>query len=621
MKFLHLLGIILISCAIIQAERSLVETHQGQGETQGYYGEPTNFYRTTGDGTGFSECPCIGETAIYALSNDNTTAAAISPWKTCAFENPCNKFATNKFRECSLRKCVVDLNNCAFDLNAVPIDNTQLLGYSYTTCGSMSPSAMESLDGKTIRIMLMPELDVGWWQYMSMTCRSSIDEYPLGCSGFAFSITSNLPHIGNFEVEYVQTLPDEFWTAVTDYCIGTEGIRWGNPDWDTTGYSYNAHLCTLQIWTVCAYAASLGYVDICPACTTPTQERLGYTGGLLHPTQWMNFYRRADMNANSFNSLVTLLESWDASLFVVVLLMILATAFLVRLTSGVYKGFLEVKHTPKTILNEVFEVIWFGMGMFLDMLYPQQLPFPAPKLMILVFEFCQIVLLASFTAGLTSILLTFEKTSDLTLENLNEKGKYLCFFQDIFRLRFEENNPHYNFDPTVKDPDRTYIPIYKEWPKEIMSPADIDDNPLCGMTILGSQEFKSNQGQGIFCDWEFVESQSSMNYYMPTNPSVYPALSDAYNVYKKLHHDDDWNKMLKVAVQAPVCIVKTMFDPLGVQIIYEMVLVQFIFIIFAVVFWLIRRFISGKMTIRNFQMRAFTTRGNGDEVYSYQYPQ
>lgn len=569
---MRLLLLLFITCAL--TERNLYDNSK-PGQSDVTFGDFKDFTRDA-PANGSDLCPCVGEAKIKTHSLENSTASALAGYGTCSWETTCTLLDSNS-KECSLQKCVVDVANCELGYEA--IDGTKNLAYSYNTCGFGTPNQLENLEGKTLKVMLVPENQETFYGDLSCSCRSNIENYPSGCSGLVMVLVHNLQAIAKFDVEWVNILPDQFWTRVKDFCQEYEHPGWGTDSFQPADdYTYKSHLCKLQIWTVCAYAASLGYVDWCPANTAPSEERVGWVNGLEYMPMWTNLYKKTETPKSTFESVYQIFAIWNYQLYIILACWVVLNSFLLRLTSNYYIGFWEHKEISLVgkFWYEFCDLLWSGWGMFIGMSYPQTLPTPSAKLIVLIFKFCHLILAASITASLTSLLLSKEPTTIDHITDMNAKGQYLCFEQEINQIVFESTFPQYAPGGEQEVQLKYFFTI-----------EELNAAEECGMIYYSNNQFQTAQGQGMLCNYQFSESLGSNNHFSPVNERVYDALNDAYMVYKAKYYNHDHHRILQNAIRPPACEApEATFETLTIMPFLGLVKIFGIAIVVCVVFFL-----------------------------------
>ena len=186
----------------------------------------------------------------------------------------------------------------------------------------------------------------------------------------------------------------------------------------------------------------MGYIDYCPNPVAATDERMRMTDGIsLFPTP--NYFFSRKTVETDFGLFVIFLV-WEPKLWFVVLLWVICGGFFIRFTSGYYVAVKLNNITPYFLILEVIDLLWFGGGLLLDVIYPQTMPTTASKIILLSFEFIQLLLLSSITASLTKFLVMKE---EIGINHLHEivtiPNTKLCFKDNDALDQFLINYPDF----------------------------------------------------------------------------------------------------------------------------------------------------------------------------------
>jgi len=606
---IKLIFLLLVGVAIAERHLAYENVHPGSNDDFVYDFRSIPTKSSTNDGA--SVCPCLSEEKISENALNGETRLALTGYGTCKLETNCGH-SINDSGDCVLKKCVVDVNNC--DMQTKHIDNTKGLGFSYNTCGYRTPNQKESLEGKTLRVMLVSEVP-GWIGEYSNYCRGRIMDAPDGCTGLSTVVLSNLQRVGKFDVEFHQALPDQYWTMVIEFCRATEHPDYGKPGWNDhpyhqnaekgTKHHYKSHLCLNQVWSICIYAAAIGYLDWCPHAAVRTTERLGWGSGIEYHTQVYNLYSRVSVNRDGFTDFLTILELFKADVYGFILVFIIVSGFLTRWTSGYYIGFNEYRPDErfKKYYYEFLDILWYGSGMFIDLLYPQVLPGTGTKMIIIIFELIQVIIFGIITAGLTNILLLHQTTQIKDLSELTG-GKSMCFFSEVRKTGYEQTHPA-----------EMHIPK-----KVHQSYEEAEDDPNCSVIESTAEEIASQKGKGVFCSFGFMKSDRIENNYSAVNQQIWEPLNDAWNTYKKEHYEHDYDRMLKVAISPPKCeVYKPQFIPTSITPFADVFLWTSIIAIGLLVFQNAYEYIYGPTRHKNIEMSAFMTTTRPNKTYMFKY--
>ena len=287
---------------------------------------------------------------------------------------------------------------------------------------------------------------------------------------------------------------------------------------------------------MCVRAASLGYVDYCPNLAVPTTERLEMTTGLIQWERPNYFFSRVSKQQDFGYFLI--FSIWKTNLWIVVFFWVILCGFLARVVGGYYIPLTAENVSGTLIIREVFDLIWFGWGMFLDLIFPQHPPTRACKMIILCFEFVQVLLLASLTASLTKFLV-MEK--EVGISNFNE-------ILDIpnAKLCFEQEPPRDVF--LTKYPD---FPLEKTHFFQTLN--EIEQVPECYGIVDSSYNYANARGIGNFCDWEERDFLYSYKLFGATNPKIHDVLSAVYKIYESTLYQQDIANTKKTGIAEDRC--------------------------------------------------------------------
>jgi len=493
----------------------------------------TEHHNATWDSWGWDQ------TVVKALPEHNFGHASC-PCKAgteCTADTAC--VDTKIGNECPRRKCPIDIDNC--DLPFVYRANEDVDDMvSYATCGhDDSHQAYLELDGATLKVMYVPETPGTYLGSMSGACKGPVENWPTACTGFAYDLLGELQAEGNFQVEIIHDFPDSFWDGVRNFCEKTEGPNWGTEGFTSSG----TNLCTLQLWTICAYAASQGYVDYCPNFTFQSDERWAYTDGLV-------YHNKPYMMASKFVStdgmhqMFDLLNVWSVTTWIIVVVWVLLSSVAVRSFSGYYGTPVgDMGGYFSRVANDLSEIGWWGAGVFLDVVYPQHIPGKFGKAMMVLFELTQVFLLVSITAGVTAILLSTKAGGITTVEEAIQADGYMCFPFSIYAEDFKLYYPHVPHSKLLSFPNEA------EFMAELMKP-----DSRCSAAISEGDGWAKYKSEGVLCEWVPRTEVWTAADYGPVSPQWIAPLRSLMNRYKsKGIYQQKYDAANAATVGASIC--------------------------------------------------------------------
>jgi len=454
-----------------------------------------------GASDGHSSCPCSTGTECVAVAA------------------PCIE-DTNIEGQCSRRSCQIDPNNCSLHYQYEPTIDGWV---SFATCGHDNiHEAYKELDGDTLKVMYVPETADTYLGFMSGACSGTMSEYPTGCSGFTYDLLNQLQIEGNFKVEVVQELPLSFWDGVRHYCKASEGEAWGTADFTPDASSKGSSLCSLQKWTLCVYAAAVGYVDYCPNNAVQTDERWGYANGLIY-TQDEYSLATKTTSADGLHQMFSLLQVWSIETWMVLLVWIVINSGSIAAFSGLYGSFKDGKGF-KWILRMLADfprIVWWGGGIFLDVVYPQNIPGIMAKLQMIIFEFMQLFLKVSITAAVTAVLMSPQTQGFMTIDEVAKANGKLCFPFTSYSSGMKTFFPEFPKEKIKAFDDEA------EFKAEISSP-----NTECVGIVLKKSMLEQYHATEFGCEWHYRQRMWAKGAMGALSPRIETPMMSLFQRYK-----------------------------------------------------------------------------------------
>lgn len=286
------------------------------------------------------------------------------------------------------------------------------------------------------------------------------------------------------------------------------------------------HVCTGQRWTVCTWALAMGYTDLCIGALYPTDERAEIVTGFKLVDLKNNMYTKRDnAEMNLFN--FQIFEVWSVELWIATVCILPFLAFVVRFVGGYYTGFIM---EPMNVMEEFGNTFFWACGMFLDVIYPQSMPTPLAKVMLIVFELAQCFLLATITASLTRVLLVDTSTAISNVEELQTAGGTICFRYSTQGVMFLQNYPNF--------------PVEKIYADDVCEGdcMDFSKKLASGDCIAYGEtetQMKKNHAKALSCEWSAVELLWSTQFWMPASEHVYDTF---HAIWGQMYNDGTLTK-------------------------------------------------------------------------------
>lgn len=380
---------------------------------------------------------------------------------------------------CKMQFCFIEAKNCALAHRS--IDSFRYLDYSFATCGNMDhftqTSRRNSLWGKSLKVAYAANTG-GYVGAYNVNGSFAFND---GWSGPAVDFVAEVAKSSNFNIEMVAP-PDFLIEPAKEF------------------FNSTSH------FDLCAYAVSLGYVDLCVGSFTLSSSRVS-SGKFMklakNPIYLITFANEEKSWINEFfTDAILLLTPFSANVWLFMFLFVIPVMSLLMFKSeyGLEDGAFPDKD-KMSILNYIghslYEVL---LSLFAG--YGQDVVSRSGKAHLLGIGFFNMIVLSVYTANLAAILTANESIeTPITLKNIRNNGMKIC----TGRLHAEQiayTDPFVT-DLLLKDPidglpGFTSRGLLYERMKRNVDPSERD--LFCEVVIATEEDIITEHGEGLHCD-------------------------------------------------------------------------------------------------------------------------